>query len=184
MILKTFKIFIALFICTALLSCEKDFLEKKPDKALLIPTALKDFRTLLDNELVLNVVPALGVISGDEYFLTDALFTSLSGLERNAYSWNKEIYDAGSQLNDWNYPYQQIFYANAALEGLDKAGRESESASQWDIMKGSALFYRGHAFYQLASLFASPYPANAPNDRGIPLRLSADISLKNRQGIS
>lgn len=176
--MKTIKLCMLALISICLVSCEKDFLEKKPDKALLIPRSLKDFQTLLDNESIMNLVPALGVISGDEYYLTDALYTSLSGLERNAYLWNKEIYDAGSQLNDWNRPYQQVFYANAVLDGLEESGRESESPATWDILKGSCLFYRAHAFYQLAQVFAAPYSSNAAGEKGIPLRLSADVTLK------
>lgn len=176
--MKNLKIYLIALISIFLLSCEKDFLEKKPDKALLIPKTLKDFQTLLDHESVMNLVPALGVISGDEYYLTDALHTSLSGMERNAYLWNKELYDAGSQLNDWNTPYQQAFYANVVLDGLTVTGRDGESPLQWDVMKGSALFYRAHAFYQLAQLFAAPYSGNAATEKGIPLRLLADVTLK------
>lgn len=169
-------------ICLMLQSCDKEFLEKKPDKALLVPTALKDFQTLMDNELVMNVSPALGVIGSDEYYLTDALLTSLTGMEINTYLWKKEIYDAGEQVNDWNYPYQQVFYANAVLQGLEQAGREKESPGQWDKMKGSALFYRAHAFYQLAQLFAIPYhPVTAASDRGIPLRLSPDVTTVSKR---
>ncbi|MEJ7693179.1 RagB/SusD family nutrient uptake outer membrane protein [Daejeonella sp.] len=180
--MKTIKLCMLALISICLVSCEKDFLEKKPDKALLIPKSLKDFQTLLDNESVMNLIPALGVISGDEYYLTEALYTSLSGLERNAYLWNKEIYDAGSQVNDWNRPYQQVFYANAVLDGLDESGRESESPATWDILKGSCLFYRAHAFYQLAQVFAAPYSSNAAGEKGIPLRLSADVTLKIPRG--
>ena len=176
--MRIIRLYIIAAISLCLLSCEKDFLEKKPDKALLIPKSLKDFQTLLDNELVMNLVPALGVISGDEFYVTDALYTSMSGTERNAYLWNKEIYDAGAQLNDWNIPYRQVFYANAVLDGLEETGRESELPSQWDILKGSCLFYRAHAFYQLAQVFAAPYSKNAAADKGIPLRLSADVTLK------
>ena len=176
--LNNFIIYLLVITSVCLTACEKDFLEKKPDKALLIPKSLKDFQTLLDNETVMNLVPALGVISGDEYFLTDALFTSLTGIERNAYLWNKELYDAGSQVNDWNTPYQQVFYANAVLDGLEEAGRKSEVPLQWDALKGSALFFRAHAFYQLAQLFAPPFADSPSGNKGIPLRLTADVTLK------
>ncbi len=175
---KTIKICMLGLISIILVSCGKDFLEIKPDKALLIPKSLKDFQTLLDNEQIMNLVPALGVISGDEFYVTDALYTSMSGNERNAYLWSKEIYDAGSQLTDWNTPYKQVFYANAVLEGLEETGRENEFPAGWDVLKGSCLFFRAHAFYQLAQVFAAPYSGSAAMDKGIPLRLSADVTLK------
>lgn len=175
--MNNIRVYLLAFLSICLTACEKDFLEKKPDKALLIPKSLKDFQSLLDNESVMNLVPALGVISADEFYLTDALYTSLSGLERNAYLWNKEIYDAGSQLNDWNIPFQQVFYANAVLDGLAEAGRESELPGQWDVMRGSSLFFRAHAFYQLAQLFAAPYSVTTSGEKGIPLRLTADVTL-------
>lgn len=176
--MKTIKLYILGLISIFLVSCEKDFLEIKPDKALLIPKSLKDFQTLLDHEQVMNLVPALGVISGDEFYVTDALYTSMSGNERNAYLWSKEIYDAGSQLNDWNTPFKQVFNANVVLDGLEESGRDSESPAGWDALKGSSLFFRAHAFHQLAQVFAAPYSSNAAVDKGIPLRLSADVTLK------
>lgn len=176
--MKTIKFYILALITIILVSCEKDFLGIKPDKALLIPKSLKDFQTLLDNESVMNAVPALGVLSGDEFYLTDAYFNAMFGMERNAYTWTKEIYDARETVNDWNTSYKQVFYANAVLEGLVDASRDNESPTGWDVLKGSSLFYRAHAFYQLAQVFAPPYSVNAAAEKGIPLRLSADVTLK------
>ncbi len=81
-------------------------------------------------------------------------------------------------MPDWDFPYRTIFYANTALDGLAKITGSYDQAA-WNNVKGSALFYRAHIFYQLAQLFAPPYDSQtAAADWGIPLRLQADINEK------
>lgn len=166
-------ILVILVIATA---CQDDFLDKKPDKSLVIPSSLDDFQAILDNSAVMNYEPALGLLGADNYYLTDNLWQSLyTSTERNSYIWAKEVYE-GEPLPDWNAPYRQVFYANVVLEGLEKLAVEEKDREEWNRLKGSALFYRANAFYQLAQLFAPAYSELTANEQGIPLRLSPDIN--------
>lgn len=164
------------FLC---ISCGEDYLEKKPNKSLVIPKTLTDFQALLDNaQQVMNVVPAIGMIASDESFVEDAVLNSLyTATERNSYVWAANVYE-GEEVTDWNVMYQQVFYANVVLDGLKDVPVHAANETQWKTVKGTALFTRAHAFYQLLEIFAPPYDnASSTTLPGIPIRLSADINV-------
>src|SRR5690606_26363326 len=110
-----FKI-ILLFLPILCLGCEK-FLEKKPDKQLVVPQTLEDIHAILNRVDVLNisVLPDALELSADNYYLEENDWQSLSLLEyRNMYLWNQEpLYTLS-----WIQPYRAIFYANTALDEL------------------------------------------------------------------
>jgi hypothetical protein len=162
-------------------ACKKDFLNTRPDKALLVPVTLSDMQALLDNTFVLNITPGLTFIADGDTFATDAGYNGYNlDMERNSYIWAKDIY-AGQPAGDWNVPYQQVFYANVVLEGLDKLA--ADTGMEKNVLKGTALFHRALAFYGLVQQFAAPYQAGATGaDAGIPVRLSSDVSLKVPRG--
>ncbi|WP_205513820.1 RagB/SusD family nutrient uptake outer membrane protein [Longitalea arenae] len=171
-----YKIITFVFASVVMISCKKDWIEVKSDKALDVPTSIEDFQALLDNVTIMNDNrPSLGEISADNYYLTDTLWESWSSINRNAYVWAGDIYSGliSDQYN-WNNSYAQVFYANIALEGIDKVGQQDYNTSAWNNVKGSALFYRGEAFFNLSQLFAKPYSLTFPDNPGIPLRLNAD----------
>jgi tetratricopeptide (TPR) repeat protein len=162
-------------------SCKKDFLDKRPDKSLLIPQTLSDFEKMLNNDQVMGLSPEINQISSDDYFTTeDGLSSFYSATERNSYTWAKDVYE-GSDCGDWYVPYQQVYYANVVLEGL---GKTTENDSDRKIqLKGEALFHRAFAFYNLAQLFCKPYDAaGSATDPGIPLHLSAEIGGQPGRG--
>lgn len=168
-----------LFIVIALCSCSDDYLDKKPNKSLVIPSTLEDLQALLDNSSqVMNVVPALGVLASDDLFTNDAGWQGYAlATERNSYTWSSDIFAGEITCGDWNFPHQQVFYANVVLEGLDNMEVDAANETQWRSIKGSALFFRAHAFYHLAQLFAAPYDeTTASSTSGIPLRLTADVN--------
>lgn len=167
-----------LIVLALLVSCKKNFLEAKPDKSLVVPSTLKDFQALLDNTDIINSwMPYLGEIGSDDYYLQDDTWSSFTyPPEKNGYIWAKDIYEGNSSA-DWEYMYRIIFYANNVLEGLENM-KNSDDPKTYNEIKGSALFLRGYAFYQLSQLFCAPYSAAASNDGlGIPLRLKSDINL-------
>ncbi|SDF80415.1 SusD family protein [Mucilaginibacter pineti] len=170
-----------LILCMILFSCQKDFLDKKPDKSLLVPTTLKDFQALLDNTTIMNASPSLNMIASDEFYTTGDALNSLGAIyEENAYLWTKDDPYQGNRIVDWELPYQQVFYANVVLEGLRKIPADTYSQSQWNQIKGSALFFRSFAFYNLAQEFAKPYiGSSASTDLGIPLRLTSEVNAKS-----
>jgi hypothetical protein len=156
--------------------CE-DYLDEKPDGALIVPKTLQDYQALLDNDFyVMNQEPTLGFLGADNYYILEEDWASLyTDTERNAYIWAPEIFDAWLP-QDWSLPYQQVFYANVVLEGLAAMEVAEGERAEWEGLKGSALFYRSYAFYSLSQLYAPPYErSTAAETPGIPLRLQADV---------
>jgi hypothetical protein len=134
---------------------------------------------LLDNELVMNVTPALGEVSADNYYLPYPVWTALDIKEYNAYIWAPDLYEGQGLVSDWDFPYQEVFYANTVLQGLTGIQPDSTDQAQWNMLKGWALFCRAYAFFNIAELFTQPYDsASAAADLGIPIRLSPDINVK------
>jgi tetratricopeptide (TPR) repeat protein len=167
------KRFTAILMAAMLLTaCQKEFLETKPDKALLIPTTLADCRALLDNLQIFNRAPGITGIADGDFVTTDAgwqLYTQLQ--ERNSYIWEKDIYGTESSF-EWNAGYQQILYANVVLDALTQLSPSGER----DEVEGIARFYRAWAYYGLVQLYGKPYsPASVVTDPGLPLRRSPDV---------
>ncbi|NRF38359.1 RagB/SusD family nutrient uptake outer membrane protein [Pedobacter foliorum] len=162
-------------------SCKKsDFLNKKPSSLINIPSTLTDFQLLLDNTIVMNTTGGLSQVSADDHEISSTNYQTISTTERNAYIWDKVLYGAEIGIQDWNAPYQQVFYANVVLEGLAKS--DSATSAQAQTLKGWALFARAFAFYDLTRNFCKAYDdKSADQDLGIPLRLSSSIDyLKPR----
>jgi len=174
-ILSFFLIFISVFY-----GCQDNFLDLKRDKKQVVPSSLKDYQAMLDNTAIFNsdASTRLAVISSDNYFLTRDRWTALSSAEeRNGYIWAKDIFE-GIESPDWNQAYQRILYANLVLEGLEKYEPSVKEKTEWNNLRGSALFYRAWAFYQLVQLFSNTYdPITAKTDLGIPLRLESNINI-------
>ncbi|MDO3641255.1 RagB/SusD family nutrient uptake outer membrane protein [Mucilaginibacter sp. L3T2-6] len=165
-----------------LTSCTKTFLDKKPDQTLVVPQTFQDLQALLDNANTMNLnLPALGEVSSDDYYVTDAAFASVTTpMFRNAYTWNKDLYEGSPDVIDWNYCYQQVFYSNVVLEGLAKMSATQRADPRYAAEKGSALFFRAYGLYAAAQLFCKPYHAStAATDLGMPVRTSSDITQKS-----
>jgi len=176
---KLYRGSLLLLIVLSLVACKKGFLDKKPDKALLIPETLQDVRQLLDNSSnVFNISTGFNVMSADEYVMDERTLSALGEYERNSYLWEKDIYPGLINVGDWSIPYQQVFYANIALETLEKLNPSEKDKKEWGRLKGIAHFYRGFAFYNLTKLFAAQYDKqNASQLPGIPLRLKSAINV-------
>lgn len=176
---KQYLTFVTLgLIYIGLTACKKNWLDEKPDKSLVVPTAISDFQALLDNSSVFNLShPALSEMSTDDLFLQATNWNNLlTATERNAYIWNEDIYNGGAGL-DWNNSYKQVFFANTVLDEIDKITVIPAMQIAYNNIKGSALYYRANAFYNLAQLFCKPYNnTTAVTDLGLPLKRSADVS--------
>lgn len=156
-------------------SCD-DFLEVKPEQSLVVPTTLDDVLGLLDNTNVFNVQPVLPLISAEEMWISDQGFDGLSNpIEQATYTWQEDPF-LGGFGGDWVSPYQQVFYANVALEVLNNY--EGNKNEDYENLLGSALFYRAYAYSQLVVQFAPPYRKEGGNEAvlGIVLKESADIN--------
>nr|WP_121272149.1 RagB/SusD family nutrient uptake outer membrane protein [Pedobacter schmidteae] len=177
-----YLIYLAIGLCF-LTACKEEFLELKQDKSLVIPTTLKDYQGLIDNTAVMNTPSAhtLGIIGSDEYVLSDAIYNALpQPWNKTVYRWDKDPYP-NIEVDDWNYSYWHILYANTALAGAEKL-KDNTDLQALSNLKGCALFHRAINFYQLAQTFCKPFTANAENEPGIPLRLEEDINLTIGRG--
>jgi starch-binding outer membrane protein, SusD/RagB family len=172
-------LFLLLMVALSAGGCRKAFLAEKPSTNLLIPNSLTVLQELLDNEAVMNVTPALGEVSADNYYLLYAIWTALDVKEYNAYIWAPDLYEGQGLVSDWDFPYQQVFYANTVLQSFGGIQADSTDQAEWNMLKGWALFCRAYAFFNIAELFAPPYDSTtAVTDPGIPIRLSPDINVK------
>lgn len=146
-------------------SCKK-FLEERPNKQLVVPSTVKDAQALLDYYTVMNTwYPPTGAMSDDDYYLADTYYNSATTLNQNIYTWAKDIHND----NDWNFMYSVVLSSNLALETIDKINA--------DTVRGSALFFRANAFYQLAQYYAVPYDKSTASQLpGIPLRLTSNVT--------
>jgi hypothetical protein len=162
-------------------SCHKDhFLDNKPNTTLVVPTSLSDFQALLDNTNVVGLTPVLGEMSADNFYLSTPFWQNIDTREHNAYIWAADIYNGQGLVDDWDIPYQQVFYSNVVLQGLPIMKVDITNAAQWNTIMGSALFTRAFAFFNLAQVFAPAYDLNSnSNPLGIPLRLSPDVNLSS-----
>jgi len=178
---------ISLLILAALLmvSCEK-YLDIKTTNVQSPIESAEQCQQLLDNYSVMNNgMPYDGTVSADEYYL-NPLSTLLDGgsqEDRAIYLWDAGAIRALAQPQ-WQRPYNVIYYANVVIEYAEKIGKKGEAdVAVLNALRGSALFFRAFAHWQVAQLYARPYsPSTASQDPGIPLRLVSDINEKSVRG--
>jgi hypothetical protein len=170
--LKISLVFVSFFF---LFGCE-EFLEPKPDQGLVVPLTLNDVRALLDNTVVFNVQTAIPYLASDEFVLSDAGYDALATpYERGVYLWADDPFQ-DQPVADWERMYTQVFYANVALETLNK---NTNSGQESDYLRGTALFLRSYAYHQLLQVFTLPYQKEGGNDQlmGLVLRDNPDINV-------
>jgi len=165
--------------CLLVLPGCKKYLAEKSNQRLATLQTLDDLQALLDNYNVINKKePIAGEISADDYYVTDASYDAMYyDSRRRMYRWEKDhIFE--NQLNDWYNVYQPVYYANTVLETLPGISVSTTSQAAWDNVKGQALFIRGKAFFEAATIWAPAYDStSAGADLGVPLRLSSDFNV-------
>ncbi|WP_256011818.1 RagB/SusD family nutrient uptake outer membrane protein [Desertivirga xinjiangensis] len=170
----SFYLILIMLVC----SCKEDWLDIKSDISKIVPQTLADMRLLLNSATFNLNYTTLGEVAADNISLNAAQLAGGSAMERNAYVWEADIFAGSTVVTQWNSAYNQVFTANVVLEGLEKITDEITPGkqSEWNDLKGRALFYRARAHYDMLVMFTKPYAAvSAGNDPGIPLRLSSDI---------
>ena len=178
-----------IYIALIFISCDKEaFLSEKPNKSDVVPKTLEELQAILDQDRDMNgmglvgrgPVPNLGEIGSDSYYVTDQTYNSVLGKQmQNYYRWSREPYE-DVEVVSWRWPYLSVFYANIVLDQLMSIDRTAANSNQYDYLKGSALFYRAHAYYQLAQVFSPPYETGKTHDLpGLPLRENADLNTHN-----
>lgn len=173
------NIAIICIVIASLTSCSKrdDLLNQKPALALVQPSSIKDYQSLLDNGLV-NIAPGLGEMSSDDYYLTFTTWNAIvAQKEKNSFIWAPDIYQGVGAVTDWNQPYQTVLQTNLVLEGASAIRPDQSNLSEWNNLVGSALFLRSFAFFNLVSTFSLAYDsATASTDLGIPLKLDGNLN--------
>ena len=175
------KYLFTMLLCVQLLisSCSEDWLEVKRDRALIVPATLKDMRLLLTDEfsVVSDNIGISGILTDEYYLSTETWQTLITVVEKNGYIWGDDIYENATNIEDWDKSYNQVLIANVVLEGLTNISTTSSNLTEWSTVRGSALYLRARAFFNIAQSFAKPYDnVTSSLDLGIPLRTRSDIN--------
>lgn len=165
-----------LSITSSLTSCKDSFLDVKPSTDIVSPKTLEDYQQMLDFFRI-NYTSALPLLASDEYEIPNEKdWLTLSLIERNGYVWAKNLYEGQNNVEDWNFPYESVFYANSVITGLKDIDRNHHNGNKYDHILGQAYFVRAFAFFDLAKNFAPPYDqASSSKDVGIPLKLNPNV---------
>ena len=167
-----------LFVILVTMSCSEDYLDVKPNKAIVVPGSLSDLESILNRTTIMNTGSGIGVLSVDDFFFTDAGWSALiSPTEQYGYTWEKDVYRGLKSFSEWRIPYQQIFCANTVLDILPSIPMTSQNEAHWKDIKGRALFHRAFAHFQLAQVFCQPYYKGGESNLGIPVRTTADMAV-------
>lgn len=167
-------VIVLLFVSTG---CKKNWLDAKSNISLVVPSSLQDLQLLLDNTNIFNGRNAvLGEVGSDNYYLEPAYYGFMNDLVRKSYLWVSDLSEETKTLAEWYVPYQQIYYSNTILETIENIESDASTDKERNNIKGSALFFRAFAYYDLLQIFAKPYSkSSADEDLGLPLKLSTNI---------
>lgn len=156
-------------------SCKK-FLSEKSNKALVEIRTVRDLQAILDDDFIMNTkTPGAGQTSDDDYFITPASYLAIGDLSASAYVWDMLPYRFP---NDWASAYHVIYNANYCLDKLGLLTMQEVNSLEGKNVQGSAHFFRGYYFLQLAWVYALGYdPSSATTDKGIALRLQSDFNI-------
>jgi SusD family. len=172
--MKTLQFTLLIILCSGCL--KKERLNEPPVSNFRTPTTLDDLQMLLEDNTVNNTSPEMGELSADNYYLSPLSALLATTIEYNTYTWSKDIFMGMGGIADWMDPYKQVYNSNVILKTLKGITRTTANSVQFNTVKGSALFLRGYAFYNLAQLFILPYDEQtAASDPGLPLRLSDNV---------
>jgi starch-binding outer membrane protein, SusD/RagB family len=170
--------FLSACMLLLLFACKKDFLNKKPNKVLAVPSTLQDMQYLLDNDQYMNsFYTSIQEISSDDFYITGADWNSLSSpTTKAAYIWSDDVFNDVDN-NDWSFPYIAVQYSNIVLDAANKykplSAAETEQLQQ---ITGAAMFIKGFTYYTQMQVFGLPFDAaTADHDLGIVLRSKPGI---------
>jgi len=169
------KYILALLLCMVLVSCKKFVDIKKSSLLSQIETA-NDCQLIMDNYSLFNAnYPSDGETSAADYYIDNFTYNdgNTSIEDKSIYNWEPQAIRAGGQ--QWVKSYNKIYNTNLVLEALAKLeGKENPAVI--NHLKGTALFLRAYALWNLAQLYAKPYGATAAQDAGLPIRLISDVN--------
>ncbi|MDP2421440.1 RagB/SusD family nutrient uptake outer membrane protein [Sediminibacterium sp.] len=180
--MKTYCYILLMFlVCLGGCRKQEEWLDEKITNSSVVPSRLKDYTALMDWDQFNQGFGFLAVLSTDHFYLSTADFNAATtAVERNGYTWVQDIYQGGANnLSEWSGMYRIVSAANVCLEGLEKITPNVSTEAEFRRLRGTALFYRALAYYQLLQHFAAPYdPATYTTDPGVPIRLSSDVNIR------
>ena len=171
-----------LFLLSSMTSCQK-YLDAKPSSKLdkMSPEYVQE---LLDDYVTMNsVYPGDIETCSDDYFLLDGGYNGIIFLkaDQDFYLWKPNAQQINSSKG-WQEPYKVVYNANLALETLNSSGNSLDQRTS-NILKGTALFFRAYAHFQVAQSFAKPYdPSTAAQDMGVPIQTSTSLGVVTERG--
>ncbi|MFD2201812.1 RagB/SusD family nutrient uptake outer membrane protein [Shivajiella indica] len=171
------NILIVTIISICLMACQ-EFLDSKPRLDLEVPESLDELLALLSAEQRMNQGALIDIIASDDFYHTREFIESQDNpLYFNAYKrlLTPDMY-ADAIQPEWTTLYTQIYTANFCLQQLELTTRTAENGSDWDFVKGFALFTRAYAYSELLKVFAAKPSPQTELQISIPLVLKADIN--------
>ena len=174
---------LTLILMLPIFGCKK-YLDVKPDQHLAVPTDnINNLQLILDDTYTMNQsMPSAGEVGSDNFFIDQESWNTIkqsSATESGLYIWDRNLFNE-TDYNDWTLAYKTIFNANLVLDALNDIKQTAENSTNYNNIKGMALFYRAYSFLILLQEFAPAYNnATAANDLGIALRLSSALSEKS-----
>lgn len=158
-----------------MISCSR-FLDEKSNLHLTTPSTLEDNQALLDRygDVITNFA-ASGMVSSDDFYISDADFNALVHEEdKRLYTWQPDhVSTSKSAGNDWLYCYKGINISNSVLDNLDYY-----EISNSDNVRGQALALRAARYLDAVQIWCVAYNKNTANsDLGLPLRLDSDMNI-------
>lgn len=174
--MKKIHIIIGLVIMVSSISCKK-YLDARPDKSLLLPSTIEGLQAVLDYQVFMNNGDASwDEASADNYYLPEATYNTLSDPQKKAYIWQNSDYTYQSG-NDWGRLYDAVYFCNLTLENIQTIERNGVNQTEWDNVKGSALFFRAQTFLHTVWIFSKAYDeSTAKEEYGIVLRTVSDFN--------
>ncbi|MDP3567214.1 RagB/SusD family nutrient uptake outer membrane protein [Sediminibacterium sp.] len=173
-----------ILVCTLFISCKKqqEWLEIKANLNSVTPERINEFQALLDYDVNFMGKGLLTVISAAPYYLTNDQFNAITvGIERNTYTWNKQIYE-GRFASDWEVNYKTIAIANITLEGILKTAITPSNKSAYNQVKGTSHYFRAAGYLNLIQAFSKHYDANTYNtDLGVILQLTPEFNKQPKR---
>ncbi len=158
-------------------SCEK-YLSEAPSKTTsLVVTTTDQLSAMLNNYSIFYAEGnRTAVYSHDDYELTKTLYDARPGTFSMAtiefMLWDIPFLPDDTREGFWSGEYRKIFYANMALDYVDKVtGPDAEK----DAIRADAHFIRAYSYWMLANTYCLPYTDANKNEQGLPIKLSTSF---------
>lgn len=167
-----------LFILTGFASCKK-YLDEPPSKnTSLVVTTTDQLSALLNNySQFYSEGNRTAIYSTDDYELPKSLYdarpATFSAMATIQFMlWDIPYLPDDTREGFWSGEYRKIFYANMALDYVDKVtGSDADKAA----IKADAHLIRAYSYWELANTYCLPYTDATKNEAGLPIKISTSF---------